>query len=60
MDHVARAVARETKAMTRKEVVMKAMAGRRRWIAAADILGVSARHMRRLRERYERYGYQGG
>ena len=52
-------VAREIKAMTRKEVIVKAMAGRLSWIAAADILGVSARHMRRLRDRYERYGYQG-
>jgi len=59
MDDVARRVARETKAMTRKEVIVKAMAGRLSWIAAADILGVSARHMRRLRARYERYGYQG-
>jgi transposase len=59
MDDVARAVAREIKAMTRKEVIVKAMAGRLSWIAAADILGVSARHMRRLRERYRRYGYQG-
>src|SRR5581483_1178644 len=59
MDDVARRVARESKAMTRKEVIVKAMAGRLTWIAAADILGVSARHMRRLRDRYERYGYQG-
>lgn len=59
MDDVGRAVARETKAMTRKEVIVKAMAGRLTWIAAADILGVSARHMRRLRDRYERHGYQG-
>lgn len=59
MDDGVRTVAREIKAMTRKEVIVKAMAGRLTWIAAADILGVSARHMRRLRERYERYGYQG-
>jgi hypothetical protein len=59
MDEVARAVTRETKAMTRKEVIVRAMAGRLTWIAAADILGVSARHMRRLRDRYQRYGYQG-
>jgi transposase len=49
----------EYKAMTRKEVIVRAMDGRLTWIAAADILGITARHMRRLKEIYERQGYGG-
>jgi transposase len=52
-------VAREAKVMTRKEVVVKAIEGRITWVQAADIIGVSSRQMRRLKERYERYGYGG-
>jgi transposase len=59
MDAIARRVARESKAMTRKEVIVKAIEGRLTWLAAADILDVTPRHMRRLRELYERTGYDG-
>jgi transposase len=59
MDAMARRVARESKAMTRKEVMVRAIAGRLTWIAAADILGVTPRHMRRLHQLYERTGYDG-
>jgi hypothetical protein len=52
-------VAREAKAMTRQEVIMKAVEGRITWIQAADILGVTARQLRRLRERFERLGSRG-
>jgi hypothetical protein len=52
-------VAREAKAMTRLEVIQKAMAGRISWIQAADICRVTARHMRRLRDRYERFSVNG-
>ena len=45
--------------MTRKEVLVKAIEGRITWIAAADILGVTPRHMRRLRRVYEATGYDG-
>lgn len=45
--------------MTRKEVMVRAIAGRLTWIAAADILGVTPRHMRRLRQLYECSGYDG-
>ncbi len=45
--------------MTRKEVIVKAMDGRITWIQAADILGMSARQLRRLRARWERDGYDG-
>ena len=45
--------------MTRKEVIVKAIEGRLTWIAAADILNVTPRHMRRLRALYEQCGYDG-
>ncbi len=45
--------------MIRAEVIVKAIEGRITWIQAAEILGLGARHMRRLRERYETYGYGG-
>src|SRR5512144_2559741 len=56
---VARQVARETKAMTRKEVIVRAIEGQLTWIAAADILGITPRHLRRVKERWERHGYGG-
>lgn len=45
--------------MTRKEVILKAINKKINWIQAADILGVSPRHMRRLKERWEAHGYDG-
>ena len=53
------AVARKAKAMTRREVVVKALARVITWSAAAGILGVSDRHMRRMRASYERFGVHG-
>jgi transposase len=52
-------VTQEAKAMTRKEVMLKAIEGRLTWLQAADILGMTARHMRRLRGKYEEYGFGG-
>jgi hypothetical protein len=52
-------VTREVKAMTRLEVMTKAQEGRITWLQAADICRMSARHMRRLRDGFERYGVQG-
>ena len=45
--------------MTRSEVMMKAMQGTITWIQAAHICGVSARHMRRMKERFEEHGFDG-
>jgi transposase len=45
--------------MTVQEVVLKALSGEIHWFRAADILGMSARTLRRWRERYEQYGYVG-
>jgi hypothetical protein len=52
-----RAVAREVKAMTRREVIMRAIAREITWVQAADICGVSARQMRRLKREVERRGF---
>ncbi|HYC57820.1 MAG TPA: helix-turn-helix domain-containing protein [Candidatus Binatia bacterium] len=59
MGNTERVVAREVKAVTRKEVVLKAIEGRITWIQAATILGISDRQMRRLKTRYERLGFGG-
>ena len=45
--------------MTKAEVMLKAINGQIRWVDAAVILGVTDRHIRRLRERYEEYGFDG-
>lgn len=42
-----------------QEVILRAMSGEILWVDAADILGISARSMRRWRARYEEYGYDG-
>ena len=45
--------------MTRKEVIVRAIDGRLSWIAAADILGISPRQLRRVKARWEQDGYRG-
>lgn len=45
--------------MTRREVIVKALAGVITWAVAASVIGVSERHMRRMKERYEQYGVDG-
>jgi transposase len=47
------------KAMTRQEILLRAYAKTITWIQAAEILGISCRHLRRIRERFERVGYDG-
>ena len=59
MESIERRVAGEVKAMSRKEVIVKTVAGELTWIQAADILGITARHLRRLKQRWERHGYDG-
>ena len=46
-------------AMGRQEVILRALSGEIHWFKAADILGISARSLRRWRERYEEWGYDG-
>jgi transposase len=47
------------RAMKVQEVMLQAMAKKITWWQAAEILGISDRHMRRWRERYEEEGYNG-
>jgi transposase len=56
---IERQVAREVRAMTKKEVIVQAMAGKLKWYQAAEICGVSDRQMRRMKVRWEREGYGG-
>ena len=41
------------RAMKVQEVILRAMAKKITWWQAAEIIGISERHMRRWRERYE-------
>jgi Helix-turn-helix domain len=47
------------RAMKVQEVILRALSGQLTWGHAADILGCSPRSLRRLRLRYQRYGYDG-
>ena len=42
-----------------QEVILRAMAKKITWWQAAEIIGISDRHMRRWRERYEEFGFRG-
>lgn len=45
------------KAMKRQEVILRAFAKKISWIQAAEIIGCSPRHLRRLKESYQRFGF---
>lgn len=47
------------KAMTIQEVLLRAYAGKISWIEAAEILDYSPRHLRRIREKHQRFGFHG-
>jgi leucine-zipper of insertion element IS481 len=47
------------RAMKVQEVIWRAMAKKITWWQAAEIIGVSERSMRRWRERYAEFGYDG-
>ncbi len=47
------------KAMTRQEIILRAYAKKISWIEAAEILGMSCRHLRRIKEKYEEVGFNG-
>jgi len=46
-----------TTAMTRQEVILRVYAGKLTWIQAAEILDYSPRHLRRLKQKYEEFGF---
>ena len=45
--------------MTRREVIVKAFAGELTWVQAASLLGMTERHVRRLKARFEQFGVDG-
>lgn len=47
------------KAMTRQEIILRAYAKKINWIEAADILGLSYRHLGRIKAKYEEVGIDG-
>src|SRR5215472_12463974 len=53
------AAAEMERMMNLQDVILKAMAKRISWMAAAEIGGVSDRTMRRIKQRYEEVGYDG-
>jgi transposase len=48
----------QERAMTIQEVILRAYAGKLTWIEAAEILGYSPRHVRRMKANYEKHGFQ--
>lgn len=47
------------KAMTRQEILLRAYSKKITWIEAAEILGLSCRHLLRIREKFKEVGYEG-
>ena len=47
------------RAMKREEIILRAYAKKISWIEAAEILGYSPRHLRRLRDKYDEWGFDG-
>src|SRR5262245_44253644 len=47
------------RAMKVQDVILRALSGEIHWFRAAEIIGISPRTLRRLRQRYERWGYEG-
>jgi transposase len=45
--------------MKLQDVILKAMAKKINWLEAAEIIGVCDRTMRRMREGYQKFGYNG-
>src|SRR5262245_66381408 len=57
METIERRVAREARVMTKQQVMLKAISGEITWIQAAEILGVTPRHMRRMRNAVKYGGF---
>ena len=56
MEDIERRVGREVRAMTRREVIVKILARQLTWLQAAQVLGVTPRHLRRIRRGYQHSG----
>ena len=53
MEHIEGRVRREVRAMTRREVMTKAIARQLTWMQAAQVLDIAPRHLGRIRQRYQ-------
>lgn len=47
------------RAMKREEIILRAYAKKISWIQAAEVLGISCRHLLRVREKYAEWGFDG-
>ena len=47
------------RAMKIQEVILRAVAKKISWVQAGEIIGLCERQMRRWKERYEEFGYDG-
>src|SRR5262250_1010302 len=47
------------RAMKIQEIILRAISKEIKWFEAAKIIGISPRQMRRMKQRYEEYGYDG-
>jgi transposase len=56
MEDIERRVGREVRAMTRREVIVKVLARQLTWLQAAQVLGITPRHLRRIRRGYQHSG----
>ena len=45
--------------MKLQDVILKAMGKKITWLEAAEVAGVTDRTIRRMRERYQEFGYDG-
>jgi transposase len=46
------------RAMNRQQIILRAYAKTISWIEAAEVLGMSCRHLRRIKEAYEKHGFE--
>jgi transposase len=58
MENIERRVGREVRAMTRREVITKAIAGQLSWVQAAEVLAITPRQLRRIRRAIEQHGME--
>jgi glutamate/tyrosine decarboxylase-like PLP-dependent enzyme len=56
--HIVREAVRNERAMTRQSIIVRAIEGHISWTQAADILGISTRQMRRIREQWDEGGFE--
>ena len=58
MENIERRVGREVRAMTRREVITKAIAGQLSWVQATEVLAITPRQLRRIRRAIEQHGME--